>query len=337
MKRNIPWDLIIQKLKNDITDNDNDRLMIWISENENKEVFDEISKIWQSIQLESLAYTPNINDCWQKISLRIETSQKNKLKQEKTHLFKFIPNIRFKYYVAASLFAAILVSSSIFLSKSFSKSEVMAQSYSTLGGKSKLILPDGTEVWLHSNTTLSYSTDYKLKDRVVNLKGEAYFEVRHDIKKPFIVQLDGLNVVVHGTKFEVESFPNSEHISVSLLEGAVSLETTNEKKCLYPGETALYDKKNKMLTVSKGDVEFSKSWANNKIEFKNKSLGSICRFLSRWYSVKIDVDPCLSHKQFYTFTLQNEPLEEVLRIMSRINSISYRFNDSNVLIITKKK
>ena len=210
----------------------------------------------------------------------------------------------------------------------------MPQLYSNLSGKSKVLLPDGSEVWMHTETSLQYESQMNKDERIVNVTGEAYFDVAHDADKPFIVQTEGMRIVVHGTKFNVDAFPGSENTLVSLVEGSVSLETETENRFLKPGETATFNRKTLTLKVEKDDVHFASSWANTQLVFRNRSLGDICKLLSKWYRIKIDVDPTLSNKYFYTFTLRSEPLDEILRIMARIQPMKYTFNEENELTIS---
>ena len=210
----------------------------------------------------------------------------------------------------------------------------MPQLYSNLSGKSKVLLPDGSEVWMHTETSLQYGSQMNKDERIVNVTGEAYFDVALDADKPFIVQTEGMRIVVHGTKFNVDAFPGSENTLVSLVEGSVSLETETENRFLKPGETATFNRKTLTLKVEKDDVHFASSWANTQLVFRNRSLGDICKLLSKWYRIKIDVDPTLSNKYFYTFTLRSEPLDEILRIMARIQPMKYTFNEENELTIS---
>lgn len=330
MNKKVPWELIILKLKNEITDDQNFRLVKWLSEDENKKIFDELHEVWENVQSSVSGYVPDKNYYWEKLSAQMNVTKKKTSR-------KIIPITSiYRYSAVACVILAVFITASFLITKSFHDSRITTQTYSTLGGKSKITLPDGTVVWLNSNTTLSYETDFRETDRSVKITGEAYFDVTKDKKRPFIVKTDGVEIIVHGTKFDVEALPNNENIFVSLVNGAVSLKTATENRALYPGEIATFSKKRNQLSIRKGNVEFVKSWANDKIIFKNKSLEEICRFLSRWYGVNIKIDPALSQKQYYTFTLQNEPLEEVLRIMARINAIEYRFDENNRVNISRK-
>ena len=229
---------------------------------------------------------------------------------------------------------AVAIGCSFYIGFLNGQPEAMPQLYSNLSGKSKVLLPDGSEVWMHTETSLQYGSQMNKDERIVNVTGEAYFDVAHDADKPFIVQTEGMRIVVHGTKFNVDAFPGSENTLVSLVEGSVSLETETENRFLKPGETATFNRKTLTLKVEKDDVHFASSWANTQLVFRNRSLGDICKLLSKWYRIKIDVDPTLSNKYFYTFTLRSEPLDEILRIMARIQPMKYTFNEENELTIS---
>jgi ferric-dicitrate binding protein FerR (iron transport regulator) len=206
--------------------------------------------------------------------------------------------------------------------------------YATLSGKSSLVLPDKSIVWLQTGSRLSYTTQQGDRRRQLVLEGEAFFEVARDEQHPFVVQADDLLITVHGTRFNVESYPDMEHTYVSLQNGSVSLQTAGERCQLSPGETAVYDKRNGTLTVSRDrDAAFASSWAQEQLLFEQRKLSEIVPLLSRWYHVRITLDPALADVR-YTFTLRREPLEEILRLMRRIHAeINYQFDEGNELTI----
>ena len=330
MDKNIPWDLILAKLKGTITADGNHQLDDWLSREANQKLYDELYLLWTNVQKEASDYTPDTNHYWQELSSRINVKPEKK-KQIRTIPLKTIQ----RYAVAACFVLVAALSFTFYLGSNSGNKDIATQCYSNMSGKSKVYLPDGTEVWLHSNTMIAYKTDFKAEKREVKVKGEAFFNVTHNKDLPFIVQTNGMSITVHGTKFNVASLESSENAYVSLLEGSVSLKTSKHELFLKPGEMATYNKRHKSLLVEKADVEYEKSWADDQIYFDQKSLGYICRYLSKWYDVRIDLDPAIAEKYAYTFTLRNEPLEEILRIMSRINPINYQFSENNMLTIKK--
>lgn len=344
MKRNIPWDLIISKLKGELTASDEQLFEKWLSVAEHKGLFEELQEVWKQVRAKAVGYTVDTDSCWNELMRRMneieQTESLNKPKDEgnKTtdNKHKTIIFMR-KYVAAACILAVLFASASFYFGIKVGRPEVAQQTYTNWGGKSKIVLPDGTTAWAHSKTSLSYNTNFKVKERVVNVTGEAYFDVTHDKNNPFIVQMDGVRVVVHGTKFNVEAFPESDNIYVSLQKGSVSLETAKEQRMLRPGEIATYNKRNQGIQIEKGNVNLAVSWANDQIIFRNKNLEEISQFLSKWYNVKINLSPKIKDQFRYTFTLRHEPLEEILRIMSRIHPIEYSFDEENVVTIDKKK
>lgn len=201
-------------------------------------------------------------------------------------------------------------------------------SYSALSGKSRIVLPDSSVVWLNSGSTLEYAADF-MENREVALNGEALFDVTKDNRHPFVVLASEVKVKVHGTCFNVNSYPKEENIRVTLFRGSVSLEAGGKEAYLYPGEIAALNKRDKTLNITSADMFYESFWASESVRFEAKSLRYITRYLEKWYNVKIEVDPTIPDSQAYTFTIKDESLEVILRIMSRINPIAYTFDEDD--------
>lgn len=210
------------------------------------------------------------------------------------------------------------------------------QEFCAFGGKSLAHLTDGSTVWLQSGSTLAYDSSFGAESRNVKLRGEGFFDIAKDPERPFTVEVEGLRIRVHGTKFNVNTSHEDRTVAVSLVEGSVALDSGNgETRRLHPGEIACYDPATQELNIRRGNVELESCWAAGKLVFERQSLGEICRYLSRWYDIRIDISPALAHNYAYTFTLTDEPLEAILRIMSRINPIVYTFSDNRSVSISE--
>ena len=196
------------------------------------------------------------------------------------------------------------------------------------GEQKQVKLPDGTKVWLNSGSTLEYAADF-MENREVALNGEALFDVTKDNRHPFVVLASEVKVKVHGTCFNVNSYPKDENIRVTLFRGSVSLEAGGKEAYLYPGEIAALNKRDKTLNITSADMFYESFWASESVRFEAKSLRYITRYLEKWYNVKIEVDPTIPDSQAYTFTIKDESLEVILRIMSRINPIAYTFDEDD--------
>lgn len=325
----IPWDLIIGQLKQELTDEEFMQLEQWKMIQKNTELFEEIELLWNSIQNSCITYIPDKEFYWKKISQHINASRDEEI-GIKTNTQWGLK--RFYKYIAAACII-ILVGTSFYIGSNMQHVDNFKQEYASLSGKSKIILPDGSLVWLNAQSSLSYDDRFLKEKRIVKLSGEAYFDIVHSKSCPFVVNTEGVDVEVHGTKFNVESYKNDGYVQVSLQEGAVSIHTKDENVFLKPGEAGTYNKQSKKMIIAQSDIGFTISWAQDKLEFNNRPLGDICRFLSKWYHVKIEVHPSLLELCNYTFTLRNEPLEEILRLMAKIHPLKYHFDENNNLHI----
>lgn len=338
MKKKIPRKLIRSKLLKELSDKETILFDNWLNTGENQQLFHQIESVWKNIQLKAAGYDPDEHN-WQKLLSRININGQSK--ENLSRPFQKIPftsSINFYRILAvAAMLLLITVTGIFYVTMNNSHLHAIPQSYSSITGKSKILLTDSTEVWLHDNTTLAYDQNSDSHARKVTLEGEAYFKVKHDKKKPFVVNTNGISVIVYGTQFNVNSYASSDKVSVSLYEGSVSMKNLSSEVFLKPHEEGLFDKKTGEISVKHGDIELTKSWTKDQLRFENKTLREVCRYLSKWYSTDIEIDPNIPDNQSYTFTLNHEPLEEIIRIMSRINSIDYQFNENNILILNSKK
>jgi ferric-dicitrate binding protein FerR (iron transport regulator) len=184
-------------------------------------------------------------------------------------------------------------------------------------------LPDGSTVILNAGSTLRYPSDFGNSNREAFLKGEAYFKVSKNDALPFIVRLDRQNIIVRGTSFSVEAYPDETQSVVTLLSGLVTIETldnkgfkTTEKK-LKPGQQAVYNNSTGAMGVSQTDLELATSRVQGVYRFKDEPLGNIVSRLEKYYNVKIGIaDTSLRAIPFTGSFSRNQPIEDVLRIIN---------------------
>ena len=149
-----------------------------------------------------------------------------------------------------------------------------------------LTLSDGTKVFLNAETKLKFPTIFKGDQRVVELEGEAYFEVRKDEAHPCIVKTVSMNVRVLGTSFNVRSYVNEHDVTATLVEGKVAVSDGEVEKMLVPGEQAVYIKETGKMEVKEVDVSLYTAWHSGKFIFRNETLEDMMIYLSRWYGFK---------------------------------------------------
>lgn len=155
------------------------------------------------------------------------------------------------------------------------------------GGQFKLVLPDGTKVWLNSASTLRYPTAFSGKDRIVELEGQGYFEVAKNAAQPFKVMVDNMEVQVLGTDFDVMAYPDEATVNTTLLTGSVQVKEGTTLQLLQPGQQAVLDNQRHTVSVKNADLKKVTAWKNGLFVFNNMALPAILREVARWYDVDI--------------------------------------------------
>ncbi|UPK66700.1 FecR family protein [Chitinophaga filiformis] len=202
------------------------------------------------------------------------------------------------------------------------------------GGQFRVVLPDGTAVWLNAATSLRYPTAFDGNERVVMLRGEAYFEVAKNAR-PFRVQIDERTAVeVLGTHFNIHAYSDENQISTTLLEGKVIMTRSDallRRVVLNPGQQAIADKE--QLGISKQvNIDQVMAWKNGMFNFEGMDLPSVLRQLARWYDVEIIYEGKIPTRKFGGEMQRDLSLQQVLRILERMD-VKCRIENGNRLIV----
>lgn len=161
----------------------------------------------------------------------------------------------------------------------------------------RIILSDGTEVWLNATSTLKFPFSFRENRREVYLEGEGYFKVAKNAEKPFIVHTPQTDITVLGTEFNINTY-KAGVTSTSLVSGAVSARSGSSMIELRPGQEAVY-KTHLGFTVQQFDKEVALSWMNGVFQFDNTRLGDLAPVIKRWFGVKVVFDdPALASSLF---------------------------------------
>lgn len=326
MNRNILWDIIAKNLKGETNPEEFDELNAWLDEDEtNQKVFNEISRVYESTSSIPSYFEPDKKKAWISINKRIKGT---------TGFKHFVSRF---HYVAAILVIVLL--SVTFFKFYASHLNELSRQYTEIiapaGQKTKVVLPDGSTVWLNSGSVLKYNGTFNVKDREVLLaEGEAFFDVAKNKSKRFRVNIGNLFVDVHGTAFNVKNYKEDNIQEITVSEGRVAI-TDNKKELglLTRGDRAVLDKKAQRLSFGKGDPEAISSWINDELKFDNTPLSEVVKYLERWYGVNIEVEPSfVLEKHHYTFRIKTESLTEILEKMKIITPIAYEIDGKEVKI-----
>ena len=205
------------------------------------------------------------------------------------------------------------------------------------GEKSKVVLSDGTVVWLNAGSTLKYSNKFNTANRKVELNGEGYFEVRRNEKLPFFVKTKDLQLQVLGTKFNFRDYPEDHEVVVSLLEGKVELNNLLKKEkeaILAPDERAILNKTNGRMTVETVTASNASQWTDGYLFFDEELLPDIVKELERSYNVTIRIaNDSLNTFRFYgNFVRREQSIQEVLDALASTEKIQYKIEERNITI-----
>jgi len=184
------------------------------------------------------------------------------------------------------------------------------------GGQYKLTLADGTNIWLNAASSLNYPSSFqKGKPRIVELSGEGFFEVTHNAHEPFIVHYgDGMEAVVLGTSFNINSYTDEKATYTTLVKGSLSVQSPQEKKdILKPGQQSVFIQGKTSIIAA--DIEETVAWKEGWFLFNRLELQAIVRQLSRWYNIDFDITGTIGNKQFSGIVSKSNNISEVLKIM----------------------
>jgi len=335
MIENIFWTLISRKFADEASKEDLDELdKICASNSQLKSVYDKLVFYWSQEQNEEASNTDLV---FQKVKQKLDDSSSLKTKE----------GISKKLLLWASSIAAILVIG-FFLginNNSIQHIDILRkltwnERYNARGIKSKITLPDGSVVWLNSESKLMFPNNFDSKIREISLSGEAFFDVVKDPSKPFIIHLKNGDVKVLGTSFNIKAFESDEITETSVATGKVKFfpiannYSSNQKDSVYllPNDKAVYFNKTGILKKEKTDANIDKSWVEGKLVFSGLRFEEASKILERTYNKKVKfLNPNLLNCKL-TAVFENNTLEEVMFFLAKTKDYTYSITDNEVII-----
>ncbi|MDR1653542.1 MAG: FecR domain-containing protein [Prevotellaceae bacterium] len=201
------------------------------------------------------------------------------------------------------------------------------------GEKANIMLPDGSRVWLNSDSEIKYNAAYNKSERLIRFSGEAFFEIKHNSEKKFIVQCaDNAQIEVLGTKFNVKSYKNDSLISVVLASGKVKFSASNISATMRQSERLIFNKNIAKITVSSvANADHFTAWRNNRLRFENETLAGIAATISRMHNIDCKFKNETVKNIRFTGTLDNTSLHSLLNALTITAPITYALSDSAVV------
>ncbi len=201
------------------------------------------------------------------------------------------------------------------------------------GGQYRIRLPDGTKVWLNSATTLIYPTVFTGNERIVNLIGEAYFEVAKNAKQPFKVMALGTEIHVTGTHFNVTAYNNEFKVTTTLVEGHVTVSKDRSSVNLTPGTQAITSRQSDRIDTKEVDTDYALAWINGDFLFEDQDIYTIMKDIARWYNVEVVFKGTPGTETFGGTYARSKGLEELLKHLESLSNIRFEVNERRVTVM----
>jgi len=319
--------LAIRYFEGRITLQEEKELFLFVNaDSHNRMVFRQWEKEWMTSAIPQL----HVENEWKQLYRRKQVQEAISVNfREKKYPFRRM--------IGVAAVIAVLLLGGVYGMFSYFTTQTTTQYYAletAYGEKSKMILTDGTIVWLNAGSTLHYGDNFNNRNREVILDGEAYFEVEKKSEgTPFSVKTANYNVVVKGTKFNVTSYHDDLLSITTLLEGAVDIVYEDRQISIKPGESVSFNKEKGDFIRHQVHADQYKSWIEGKVEYDEITLNELAVRLSRKYNIQIHLDDVLDKDVKFRVSLRNEEtIDQVMYALSEIIPIRYERGDREIYI-----
>lgn len=305
---------------------DEKHLFGFIQSNDSNRV---LFKSWEREWIQSKQEDVEVKNEWERLQCKIRTQEAiiPMLPVRKLSIWRKVAAI------AAIVLLFILGGYGVWQAKPYLQKETYFAFEAPYGEKSKMVLSDGTVVWLNAGSTLKYSNRFNAANREVQLNGEAYFEVTKHNGATFIVKTGSYDVRVKGTKFNVTAYSDDSFATTTLLEGAVDLLYKGQEIKLSPGEAIRLDLASNKFTRNKVNAVQAKAWSENRTEYDGITLKELVTRLSRQYNVNIILESDKNEGKEFRVSIRNEEtIGEVLNAISEIIPIKIERKENDIYI-----
>lgn len=322
MEEKIPETLIVRYLSNEASSEEQMQLFEWTSlDAKHQKVFNEYCDLWGKSYKHPVKF--DLQSGLQKLNNRLAVEEKIDATSQQSIWLK----------VAASLLILFVAGFSVFLLGKYSNyasALTWVEKSNPSGLKSTVLLSDGSVVRLNSSSTLRFPEKVKGMKREVYLNGEAFFEVKKDALRPFIIHTSGVQTRVLGTSFNIKS--SAQAVEVAVATGKVKVTEGEESEILLPQEKVVYSLQDKKWSRAKTDLERELAWKNNILIIENKTIEEASSMLEEWYGVSFSFETDLIKNCRITGKYKNESLENVLRAIGYSTGIKFQLNNKEVTL-----
>jgi len=345
-------ELCVRDLSGETTDEEKRALNRIMADEEKRDLYISLQHTWQNAQDDRELERFDVESAFNILSERLELAEERPAEvfvrksderlvdnvQNKEASPSTTPGQVFKRYIwpltigaAAAIFILSAIVTTIFgpSSDSSMHAETLPQQIliTRNGQQSNFVLSDGSKIRLNAASKLVVTGDFGEQERRVELTGEAFFEVAHDVDSPFIVQARGVETRVLGTKFNVRDYPEDIETEVTLTEGKVEVSSAGDEDdtptVLAPGQQYRYNNLSQTQNVQTADQIEALSWMDGVILFRNEPLPGALDTIGRHYDVVFTIMDAELKDQTLSITFNDDPLDEVIKLLELTNRMRF--------------
>jgi len=366
------WILLTRKLSGEATLTEVEELDVLISHlPEGSHTIEKITSIWNAssthdndfMEATYLAHLERMKDSGVMIdsegSLLKEMTYESSNSSKKWFSFK---NISLVALISITLLGGwFLLSSRTSAEKPANIAENFGEIKTRKGSRTKLKLPDGSDVWLNAGSKLNYNKDFEKGNREVYLTGEAFFDVVKDVNRPFIIHTTAINVTVLGTQFNVKAYSEDVTTETSLLRGSVEVVLKNDpskKYLLKPNQKLVLSNEALLSRVNnvpagkssarsidadpeirelaylqdESNTNVESSWTRNILSFEDELFSEVAKKMERWYDVTIQFKNKRWAREYMSGSFENENLEQALKALKFTTGFNYKTEGKTITV-----
>lgn len=199
-----------------------------------------------------------------------------------------------------------------------------------LGGTFHIQLADGTDVWLNADSELTFPSAFVQNERIVKVRGEAYFEVAKDLERPFIVEVDDTQVEALGTSFNINTHLHSGRTKTILIEGLIKVSSQGISKIVQPGFGSLSGAGH--IHIERSDTDEALAWKDGYFYFDSKSLKEVLEEIARWYNVEVDMREADTNKKYRGGIKKTESIQVVCAVLSDLTGYGVSMKNNTLIV-----
>jgi len=320
----VNWDILLKYINDESNTSESSEVSNWLNEQaENQYLLQYLQK--RKEQLRQPLKQDDVHDQWVLLLDRIFAQPQAINKSKPNNGYRFMG-------IAASLLIVSLLGW-FYVHQNRQKANRLIVLQTPAADRGKVTLPDGSLAYLTPNSKLTYNETYGTVNREIHISGEAFFDVKHDGKKPFVIYAaNQVKVTVLGTSFNVYS-RTDKNTEVKVATGLVGITTHGHTTFLKAGQQLEYQFTNNRIAINPVEQHDAAALQNQSLFFKNNNADEIAEKLQRWYNIKVIVDANAHKHPRFSGELKDTGLDNVLQALSYATGIHYRNTSTHTIVL----